>query len=82
MRFHEGLHSGEVETCYWEAGSVSESFKNLLCLLLAILATMLLVLGILIAYNDWNALIGIVVLLLAWILVSLVQTFLKRSVKA
>ncbi|HEX9908632.1 MAG TPA: hypothetical protein VGB78_09260 [Thermoplasmata archaeon] len=61
---------------------MSESFKNLLCLLLAILATMLLVLGILIAYNDWNALIGIVVLLLAWILVSLVQTFLKRSVKA
>ena len=61
---------------------MSESFKNLLCLLLAILATMLLVLGILIAYNDWNALIGIVVLLLAWILVSLLRMFLGRSVKA
>ena len=61
---------------------MSESFKNLLCLLLAVLATMLLVWGILVAYNDSNILIGIMAILVGWILVSLLRMFLGRSVRA
>jgi uncharacterized membrane protein len=53
--------------------------KNALNLGLIMLATVLLVLGILMAYESWNALIGVMVVLVAWVLLSLIHLFVREA---
>ena len=56
--------------------------KNALNLGLIMLASVLLVWGILMAYENWNALTGVVVIVIGWVLLSLVHTFVKSGAKA
>jgi len=55
--------------------------KDLLNLVLIMLASVLLVLGILMAYEDWNVMLGILIVLVGWVLVSLVQMFVKSEAR-
>ena len=56
--------------------------RSALCLGLIILAAILLVWGILMAYETWSALTGILVIVVAWVLLSLVHIFLKTEARA
>jgi len=61
---------------------MNSHIKDVLNLSLIMLATALLIWGILMAYEDWNALTGVVVIVIGWILLSLVHTFVKSEAKA
>jgi hypothetical protein len=61
---------------------MNQHLKHLLNLSLIMLATALLIWGILMAYENWSALTGIVVIVIGWVLLSLVHTFVKREAKA
>jgi len=56
--------------------------RSALCLGLIILASVLLIWGILMAYETWSALTGILVIVVGWVLLSLVRVFLKTEAKA
>ena len=55
--------------------------KDLLNIGLIILASILLVVGVLMAYEDWNVLLGILIVLVGWVLVSLVSIFVKSEAR-
>jgi positive regulator of sigma E activity len=61
---------------------MKEFSRSALCLGLIILAAILLVWGILMAYETWSALTGILVIVVAWVLLSLVHTFVRGEAKA
>ena len=55
--------------------------KDLLHIGLIILASILLVVGVLMAYEDRNVLLGILIVLVGWVLVSLVSMFVKSEAR-
>jgi hypothetical protein len=65
-----------------EAEGVNQHLRDLLHLGFIILASGLLVLGVLMAYEEWNVLLGIIIVVIGWILVSLVRMFVKLEAKA
>jgi hypothetical protein len=46
---------------------------------LIVLASVLLVWGMLMAYENWNALIGVMIVLVAWVLLSLIHLFVREA---
>jgi len=46
---------------------------------LIILASVLLIWGVLMAYESWNALIGVMIVLVAWVLLSLIHLFVREA---
>jgi hypothetical protein len=58
---------------------MNETAKDLLCISLIVAATLLLVWGVLMAYEDWSVLLGIMILLVGWILVSLIRMMLRTE---
>jgi sterol desaturase/sphingolipid hydroxylase (fatty acid hydroxylase superfamily) len=56
--------------------------RDALHLGLIILASVLLIWGVLMAYETWSALTGILVIVVAWVLLSLVHTFVRGEAKA
>ena len=55
--------------------------KDLLHLGLILLASVLLIFGVLMAYEDRNVLLGILIVLVGWVLVSLVSIFVKSEAR-
>ena len=53
--------------------------RDALHLGLIILASVLLVWGVLMAYESWNALIGVMIVLVAWVLLSLIHLFVREA---
>ena len=58
---------------------MKEFSRSALCLGLIILAAILLVWGILMAYETWSALTGILVIVVAWVLLSLIHLFVREA---
>jgi len=55
--------------------------RDALHLGLIILASVLLIWGVLMAYEEWNVVLGVVVVVIAWILISMVRMFVRSEVK-
>jgi len=55
--------------------------RDALHLGLIILASVLLIWGVLMAYESWNVVLGVVVVVIAWILISMVRMFVRSEVK-
>ena len=55
--------------------------KDLLHIGFIILASILLVVGVLMAYEEWNVVLGVVIVVIAWILISMVRMLVKSEAR-